>query len=123
MNPNPQSVSRPRENPCYGSDQTVAALNVITDDERSHLLPYAQFLYAEMSPNPALEKDINAPTEHLRICFATAEVVVLGRGLKSVEWALQRYELRFLKAADRRYLSALKSHICGISINPSKEVQ
>ena len=32
----------------------MATLNVFADDERSYQLPYAQFLYAELIPNPAL---------------------------------------------------------------------
>ena len=57
-NPNPDeaSVSSPRDNPCFGSDPNMAALNVFADDGISYLLPYAQLLYAERMPNPALEK-------------------------------------------------------------------
>ena len=45
-NPAAASASSSRDNPCYGSDPTVATLNVFADDERSYQLPYAQFLYA-----------------------------------------------------------------------------
>jgi len=51
----------------------VAALNVFADDERSYFLPYAQLLYAEIIPNPALEKNADAPPEKLVICFAVAK--------------------------------------------------
>ena len=54
-------------------------LNVVADDGISYLLPYAQFLYAEMISNPALEKEPDAPPEKMLICFAVAEVVGPGQ--------------------------------------------
>ena len=53
-NPDAVSASSTRDNPCYGSDSNVASLNVFADDEHSYLLPYAQLLYAETIPNPAV---------------------------------------------------------------------
>ena len=105
-----------RRNPCYGSDPTVATLNVFADDERSYQLPYAQFLYAEMTPNPALERNMDAPPERLLICFAVAEVMVLGSGLKSLERTIQKYELKFVKSVDRRYAATLKAHVAAVTI-------
>ena len=86
-----ESAPNPRDNPSYGTDSTVATLNVVADDGKSYQLPYAQFLYAEMIPNPALETKSDAPPEKLLICFAVAEVTVLGSGLKSVERVIQKY--------------------------------
>ena len=120
-NPVAASASSSRDNPCYGSDPTVATLNVFAGDERSYQLPYAQFLYAEMTPNPALEKNTDAPPEKLLICFAAAEVTVLGSGLKSLEKAIQKYELKFVKSADRRYAAAMKTHVAAVAINFTKE--
>ena len=120
-NPAEASASSSRDNPCYGNDPTVAALNVFADDEHSYHLPYAQFLYAEMIPNPALEKKPDAPPEKVLICFAAAEVTVLGSGLKSLERAIQKYELKFVKAADRRYAAALKTHIVSVTITFNRE--
>jgi hypothetical protein len=99
----------------------VATLNVFADDEHSYHLPYAQFLYAEMIPNPALEKKPDAPPEKMLICFAIAEVTVLGSGLKSLERAIQKYELKFVKAADRRYAAALKTHVAAVVVNLTKQ--
>ena len=96
-NPAAASAFSSRDNPCCGSDPNVATLNVFADNEHSYQLPYAQFLYAEMIPNPALEKDADAPPEKLLICFAVAEVTVLGSGFKSLERAIQKYELKFVK--------------------------
>lgn len=120
-NPTAASASSSRDNPCFGNDPSVATLNVFTDDEHSYQLPYAQFMYAEMMPNPALEKDADAPPDKLLICFATVEVTVLGGGLKSLERAIQKYELKFVKSADRRYPAALKTHVAAVAIHFTKE--
>ncbi len=116
------SASSPRDNPCYGNDPTVATLNVFADDERSYQLPYAQFLYAQMTPNPVLEKNADAPPEKLLIHFAVAEVAVFGRGLKSLERAIQKYELKFVKSVDRRYAAALKTYVAAVVVSFTKEI-
>lgn len=82
-------------------------LSVLADDERSYQLPYAQFLYAELTPNPASERDADASPEKLRIAFAVAEIVVFGSGLKSLEKAIQQCELKRVRSADRRMVSKL----------------
>lgn len=122
-NPNPvaTSASSARDNPCFGNDPSVATLNVFTDDEHSYQLPYAQFLYAEMTPNLALERDVDAPPEKLLIAFAVAEIVVLGSGLKFLERAIQKYELKFVKSADRRYAAALKTHVAAVTVTFTKD--
>ncbi len=91
------SASNPRDNPCLGSDSTIAALDAFADDGISYLLPYAQFLYAEKISNPALENELDAPPEKMLIRFASANVVVLGSGLKRLEAEIQKYELKFVK--------------------------
>jgi len=52
--------------------------------------------------------------------FATADVELLGSGLKVVEKAVQRYELKSVQAADRRFAATLKVHIAAISITLSE---
>ena len=113
--------SQPRDNPSYGTDSTVATLNVVADDGRSYQLSYAQFLYAETISNPALETKPDAPPEKLSLRFAVAEVVVLGSGLKAVERAIQKYELKFVKAADRRYAATFKTHVAAVTITLIEE--
>jgi hypothetical protein len=113
------SVSSPRENPCFDTDSTVAALNVIAG--HSYLLPYAQFLYAERISNPALEKEPAAPPEKMLIHFARAEVVVLGSGLKTLEHAIQKYELKFVKMADERLASTVNTHIATLIVTLTRE--
>ena len=115
------SASSPRDNPCFDTDSTAAALNVLADDGASFLLPYAQFLFAERESNPALEKEPDAPPEKMRIGFAQAEVVVLGSGLKALERALQKLELKFVKAADRRLAATLNTHVAAVTITFAKE--
>ena len=63
--PPAMSVSSPRDNPCLGHDSNAAAVAVLTDDGISYLLPYAQFLYAERTANPALEKEPEASPEKM----------------------------------------------------------
>ena len=120
-NPPAISASSPRDNPCLGIDPTVATLNVFADDGISYLLPYAQFLYAERIPNPKLETEPDAPPEKLLIRFAQAEVVLLGSGLKRLEQWIQKYELKFVKSAGRRYAALLKTHIAAVAISFVKE--
>lgn len=120
-NPPAASVSSSRDNPCYEIDSTVAALNVAADDGRSYLLPYAQFLHAERTANPALETEPDAPPEKLLLHFATADVEMLGTGLKAVEKAIQRYELKSVQSVNRRFAAALKTHIAAVAITFTKD--
>jgi hypothetical protein len=115
-NPPATSASSPRDNPCFRSDTQTAALDVFAADGISYLLPYAQFLYAERVPNPRLEKEPDAPPEKMLIRFAPAEVVVLGSGLMAIERALQKYELKFVKAADRRHAATLNTFVASVAI-------
>ena len=108
-------------NPCFGSDTQIAALNVFADDGHSYLLPYAQFLSAERFSNPALEQEPDAPPEKMLIGFASANVVVLGSGLKRLEAEIQKYELKFVKSAERRLAATLNGHIATVIIAFTKE--
>jgi hypothetical protein len=120
-NENPTTAaSSPRDNPCLGSDSTIAALDAFADDGISYLLPYAQFLYAEKISNPALEKEPDAPPEQMLIHFARADVVVLGSGLKRLEEGIQKYELKFVKSADRRLAATLSTHIAVVTVTLTK---
>jgi hypothetical protein len=78
-------------------------------------------LYAEKVPNPALEKEPDAPPEKMLIHFACADVVVLGSGLKRLEQDIQKYELKFVKSADRRFAATLKTHIAAVTVILTKE--
>ena len=120
-NPTAASASSSRDNPCFGSDPNVATLNVLADDGISYLLPYAQFLYAEKIPNAALETKPDAPPEILLLHFAAADVAVLGSGLTRLEEKIQKYELKFVKSADRRFATALNTHVAFVTITFTRE--
>jgi hypothetical protein len=115
------SVSSPRDNPCFERDSTITALKVIADNGISYLLPYAQFLYAEKVSNPALEKEPDAPPEKMLIRFACGDVVVVGSGFNRLEQEIQKYELKFVKSADRRLAATLKTHIAAVTVTLTKE--
>ena len=119
--PPTESASNPRDTPSYGTDSTVATLNVVADDGRSYQLPYAQLLSAERFSNPALEDEPDAPPEKMLIRFAQAVVVVLGSGLDAVERDLQQYELKFVKSVPRRFAGLLNTHIATVTITFTKE--
>jgi hypothetical protein len=68
-----------------------------------------------------LEKEPDAPPQKLVICFALAEVTVLGSGLKSLERAIQKYELKLVKSADRHFAATLKTHVAAVAITLTKE--
>lgn len=121
-NPIEASASSPRENLCYDIDPTVATLVVFADDEHHYLLPYAQFLYAELTPNTILERQKDAPPEKLTIRFVSAEVEMIGSGFRSLVRALQKYELKFVKSAERRYAGILKTHIAAVVISINGEI-
>jgi hypothetical protein len=78
-------------------------------------------LYAERFPNPKLETEPDAPPEKFLIRFAQAEVVVLGSGLKLLEQWIQKYELKFVKSADRRLTAMLNTHITAVTLTLTKE--
>ena len=121
-NPPAISASSPRKNPCLGSsDPNIAALEVIADDGISYLLPYAQFLYAERTANPALEKEPEAPPEKMSIHFACADVIVLGSGLNWLERRLQQYELSFVMSADSRLGAVYDTLIAAVTLTLIKE--
>lgn len=69
----------------WASDPGAFALRVELSSEHSLLLPFDQFVYAEIR---------QAETEQrLQMVFATHEVVVQGHSLRRVVAALQRREL------------------------------
>ena len=63
---------------------------------------------------------MDAPPEKLLVAFAVAEIVVLGSGLKFLERAIQKYELKLVKSADQRYAAALKTHVAAITVTFTK---
>ena len=115
------SASSPREHPCLGHDANAAAVAVLTDDGICYLLPYAQFLYAKRTANPALDKEPEAPPEQMSIHFGCAEVIVLGSGLKRLERWIQGYELSFVMSADSRLGAVYDTLITTVTLTLTKE--
>ncbi len=115
------SASSPRDNPCFGHDPNAAAVAVLTDDGISYLLPFAQFLFAKRTANPALENEPEAPPDKMSIHFAGAEVIVLGCGLERLERWLQGYELSFVKSADSRLGAVYDTLITSVILTLTKE--
>jgi hypothetical protein len=115
------SASKPRTKPCIGQNPNAAAVTVLTDDGISYLLPFAQFLYAERTANPALVREPEAPPEKMSIHFAYAEVIVLGSGLERLEHGLQEYELSFVVPADSHLSDVYDTHITSVTVTLTKE--
>ena len=75
---------------CWASDPNARAVRIELSAERSFLLPFDQFAFAELKTE--------GKQQHLRLVFATHEVSVRGNSLRRVETAMQRMELSFLAA-------------------------
>src|SRR5881296_2400545 len=73
---------------CWASDPNARAVKVELSAERSLLLPFDQFAFAELKTE--------GKQEHLRLVFATHEVSVRGHSLRRIETAIQRLELSLL---------------------------
>jgi hypothetical protein len=75
---------------CWASDPNAHGVKVELSAERSLLLPFDQFAFAELKTE--------GKQQHLRWVFATHEVSVRGNSLRRVETAMQRKEMSFLAA-------------------------
>src|SRR5881296_2777963 len=75
---------------CWASDPNARAVKVELSAERSQLLPFDQFAFAELKTE--------GKQQHLRLVFATHEVSVRGNSLRRIETAMQRMELSLLAA-------------------------
>ena len=75
---------------CWASDPNAHGIKVELSAERSLLLPFDQFAFAELKAE--------GKQQHLRLVFATHEVSVRGHSLRRIETAMQRMELSLLAA-------------------------
>jgi hypothetical protein len=80
---------------CWGNDPQAQALRIEISPERSLLLPFEQFVFAELTHE--------AKSQKLRLVFVTHEVVVRGQVLRRIETALQRRELSNLQMLARHH--------------------
>jgi hypothetical protein len=51
------------------------------------------------------------------ICFGAAEVTLLGSSLTGIEQAVQKYELKFVKAGDRSFPLRSMTHVAAVTVN------
>src|SRR5213594_1292267 len=75
---------------CWASDPNAHGVKIDLSAERSLLLPFDQFAFAELKSE--------GKQQHLRLLFATHEVSIRGHSLRRIETAMQRLELSFLAA-------------------------
>src|SRR6266550_8982646 len=75
---------------CWASDPNAHGVKVELSAERSLLLPFDQFAFAELKTE--------GKEQHLRLVFATHEVLIRGNALRRIETTMQRQELSFLAA-------------------------
>ena len=80
---------------CWASDTQVDGLRVELSSELCLLLPFNQFLQAELK--------IENKQHQLRLIFAMNEVLVCGKNLKRVLIAMQKKELAFIAKVSSNY--------------------
>jgi hypothetical protein len=73
---------------CWASDPNAHGVKIELSAERSLLLPFDQFAFAELKTE--------GKQQHLRLVFATHEVLIKGHALRRIENAMQRMELSLL---------------------------
>ena len=72
----------------WASDPNARGLRVERSPDHTLLLPFDQFVYAELTQE--------GETQQLELAFATHEVFVRGHSLRRLVTALQRQELAFI---------------------------
>ena len=75
---------------CWSSDPNAHGVKIELSAERSLLLPFDQFAFAELK--------VEGRQQHLRLVFATHEVLIRGNALRRIETTMQRMELSYLAA-------------------------
>src|SRR5438094_6622890 len=75
---------------CWASDPNAHGVKIELSAERSLLLPFDQFAFAELKTE--------GKQQNFRLVFATHEVLIRGNALRRIETATQRKELSFLAA-------------------------
>ena len=73
---------------CWSSDPNAHSVKIEVSAEQSLLLPFEQFAFAELKTE--------GKQQHLRLVFATHEVLIRGNALRRIETTMQRLELSLL---------------------------
>ena len=84
-----------RTSPCWEGDTKAQALRVELVDGHSCLVPYSRIAFV----------DCEYGTDHRTLCLRsdTHEIRIVGKNLGRLEYALQRFEVGWVKAAPSRY--------------------
>ncbi len=75
---------------CWSNDPNAHGVKIKLSAERSLLLPFDQFGFAELKTE--------GKQQYLRLVFATHEVSIRGSALRRIETTMQRMELSLLAA-------------------------
>ena len=104
---------------CWSSDPNAHGVKIELSSERSLLLPFDQFAFAELKTE--------GKQQHLRLVFATHEVLIRGNALRRIETTMQRMELSFLatlSSSERKLIAEGQPVISEITVtemNPSEK--
>ena len=82
---------------CWSSDSQADGLRIELSSEHCLLLPFNQFLLAELK--------IENKEHHLRLVFVMHEVLISGKNLKRLQIAMQKKELAFIAKVSTNYQS------------------
>ena len=103
---------------CWSSDPNAHGVKIELSAERSLLLPFDQFAFAELKTE--------GKQQHLRLVFATHEVLIRGNALRRIETTMQRMELSFLAAlssSERKLIPDGQPVIVEIIVTEAKAVE
>ena len=85
---------------CWASDPQARGLRIEISPERSLLLPFDEFAWAELVSD--------GKEQQLKLVFAAHEVLVRGHTLRRIETAMQRMELSLLRKVPKEYRSVVE---------------
>jgi hypothetical protein len=80
---------------CWAIDPQARGLHIEVSPERSLMLPFDQFAFAELTTN--------GKEQRLQINFATHQILVHGQNLRRIETAMQRMELSLIAKVSTNY--------------------
>ncbi len=85
---------------CWASDPQARALRIEISPERSLVLPFDEFAWAELVSD--------GREQQLKLAFAAHEVLVRGHTLRRIETAMQRMELSLLRKLPKQPRSVVE---------------
>ena len=102
---------------CWESDPNAAGVKVELAPDDHLLLPFDQFIFAELKPH--------GEQQQLRLVFVTHEVLVRGDSLERIETIMQRKQLsllRILPSHQRSLIADGQPFISEIVITEKKDL-